>query len=103
MQISRGELGNVLKAYVARSEDVKREAGEKKAAAGDRDPQGDALTLSAQAQEIQRLREVLDRTPDVRAERVKSLAEDVAAGAYRVDPAKVAAQMLGRMLGDKLL
>lgn len=102
MKISRAEIGNVLKGQVERAEGAggnpeRQKTGETKS------PQGDTLTLSSQAQEIQRLRQFLEQVPDVREEQVKPVAEAVARGKYRVEADKVADQMIARMLGDKLV
>ncbi len=102
MKISRGEVSNLWRSYLQRPAGVAREGDrprqDDKAAA-----RGDTLTLSPQAQEIQRLRQALARVPEVREERVRELTAAVATGAYQVSPEAVAAQMLRRMLGDRLV
>ena len=103
VKISRGEISNLWRSYLQRPAGVAAEGerprqGEKAAPA-----QGDTLTLSPQVQEIQRLHQALARVPEVREERVRELAAAVAAGTYEVSPEAVAAQMLRRMLGDRLV
>lgn len=102
MKISRAEIGNVLKEQVQRAEGANNNADRQKASET-KSPQGDTLTLSSQAQEIQRLRQFLDQVPDVRDDRIKPLAESVASGKYQVEADKVADQVIARMLGDKLV
>lgn len=102
MMISRGEIGKVYRGYVQSVGGVRKGEGKKAAGEASGVRGGDSLTLSAQAQEVQRLREALASVPDVREDRVRALAESVASGTYRVDADKVATQILARILGDKL-
>lgn len=102
MMISRSEIGKVYRGYVQSVSGVRKGEGRKPAGEASGVRQADALTLSAEAQEVQRLREALAAVPEVREERVRALAERVASGTYRVDADEVATQILGRLLGDQL-
>lgn len=100
MKISRTEVNNLWRGYLQRPAEVGRD--DRPAQEGKRVGQGDTLSLSPQAQELQRLRQALEAVPDVRGERVRELAAAVAEGRYQVSPDAVAAQMLSRLLGDRL-
>jgi negative regulator of flagellin synthesis FlgM len=58
------------------------------------------VNLSAEAKDFQRIRQILDETPDVREEKVRELKDRIESGNYAVDSGKVAAKMLGESLID---
>ena len=58
------------------------------------------VDLSAEAKDFQRIRQILDETPDVREEKVRELKDRIESGNYAVDSGKVAAKMLGESLID---
>ena len=58
------------------------------------------VDLSAEAKDFQRIRQILDETPDVREEKVRELKDRIESGNYTVDSGKVAAKMLGESLID---
>lgn len=60
----------------------------------------DQVTISSQAQEALKLREVVSNSADIRAEKVREIKEAIAKGAYDVPAAAIAAKMLG-ITGDK--
>ena len=62
--------------------------------------QGDKVVLSGGSQEIQKALEVLARTPEVRADKVRELKEKIASGEYQVDPERIADRMLSSLLSD---
>ena len=62
----------------------------------------DAVVLSPEAQGIQQKIAAIKALPDVRADRVAELTPLVESGQYKVDAAKIADQMIGRILADKL-
>ncbi|MFZ5775701.1 MAG: flagellar biosynthesis anti-sigma factor FlgM [Thermodesulfobacteriota bacterium] len=64
--------------------------------------QSDRVQLSAGSQEVQRMRELLDQTPDVRLDRVQALREQIARGEYTVDPYRLADKMMETLLSDGL-
>lgn len=105
MQISRNELNNVLRAYLSKPGEAQK-AGDHAAAAnqkkGPGGPAGDDFTLSPQAQEIRRLVDMVAGLPDVRDDRVREVKQQLDKGAYQVDGAQVAQQVLSRVVGDKL-
>lgn len=62
----------------------------------------DRVDLSPEAAAVQRLVEEARQLPEVRADRVEALREQIARGEYRVDPQLVAERMLYRLLADRV-
>lgn len=60
------------------------------------------VDLSTKAQEFQRIRQIVDQTPDVRQDKVRELKDRIESGKYVVDSGKVAARMLGESLIDTI-
>jgi len=60
------------------------------------------VDLSAEAKDFQRIKQILDETPDVREEKVRELKDRIESGNYAVDSGKVAAKMLGESLIDTI-
>lgn len=54
----------------------------------------DGVSVSPQAQELRRLRESIDLTPDLRQELVDSVRAEIASGRYRIDGSKIADELL---------
>ncbi len=64
---------------------------------------GDKVNLSAGTQDIQRVKEVLAQTPEVRVEKIKALKGQIERGEYRVDAHAVADRMLQSLIADNRL
>ncbi len=62
-------------------------------------PEGD-LTPSARGRLRQKAREVIDKTPEVRAEKVAALRAAIRLGTYRPDARKIAAKMIEELLEE---
>ena len=60
------------------------------------------VDLSAEAKDFQRIKQILDETPEVREEKVRELKDRIESGNYTVDSGKVAAKMLGESLIDTI-
>ncbi len=60
----------------------------------------DKVELSAQSKEMQKINDVLEMTPDVRAERVAELKKLVQEGRYQVDSEAVADKMFDQSIID---
>ncbi|NPB10049.1 MAG: flagellar biosynthesis anti-sigma factor FlgM [Thermodesulfobacteria bacterium] len=60
----------------------------------------DRVELSSTAREMKKIESVLETTPDVRADKVKAIKEQIEAGTYKVDSKKVANAMLADLLKD---
>jgi flagellar biosynthesis anti-sigma factor FlgM len=53
-------------------------------------PSQDQLTLSAKGQELQKLRDEIESSPDVRADIVEKLRSEISSGRYRIDGTRIA-------------
>jgi negative regulator of flagellin synthesis FlgM len=76
---------------------------DKPRAAGDgkeRSAASDKVELSTQSREMHRAHEVLQMTPDVRAEKVNAIKQRIEEGQYRVDSQAVAEKMIRESLLD---
>ena len=62
----------------------------------------DEVVLSSEAQEMQQRIAAIKAIPEIREDRVRELTPLVDSGQYKVDAAKIAEQMIGRILADKL-
>ncbi len=55
---------------------------------------GDTVELSTQAQDLGRIQQALQNLPDVDAERVAAVSEQIASGNYVIDAEQIALQIL---------
>lgn len=55
---------------------------------------GDTVQFSERAQEIRKLRDAIDTSPDLRQELVEQLRGEIASGQYRIDGTKIAGGIL---------
>ncbi|MEW6426955.1 MAG: flagellar biosynthesis anti-sigma factor FlgM [Thermodesulfobacteriota bacterium] len=62
----------------------------------------DRVELSAGTADAKKIREILQETPEVRAERVQALKERIDRGEYQVDSGKVADKLLKSLLQDNI-
>ena len=62
----------------------------------------DAVVLSSEAQELQQAVSAIKAMSGVREDRVQELTPLVESGQYKVEAAKIADQMIGRVLADRL-
>jgi negative regulator of flagellin synthesis FlgM len=62
----------------------------------------DRVDLSTGSQDVQKMREILQQTPDIRTERVSDLKERIERGEYRPAPQEVADRMLAGLLSEDL-
>lgn len=60
------------------------------------------VDLSAKAKDFQRIRKILDQTPDVRQEKITEIKKQIENGTYAVDSEKVAAKMVVEHLIDTI-
>jgi negative regulator of flagellin synthesis FlgM len=60
----------------------------------------DRVELSARSREIKKIHDVIEMTPDVRAEKVAALKAQVDKGEYQVKPEEVADRMVKEFMGD---
>lgn len=105
MIISHNQLQEVLKAYsqaLSKTEKVQDKDKKPLQKAGKPVIQ-DRLSLSPEAQEVQRVKEMALRVRDVRWEKVAELKQRIAEGTYRVSSEEIADKLLARLLADELL
>ncbi len=62
----------------------------------------DRVELSTGSLDVQKIKEVLTETPDIRTEKVQALKEQIEQGTYSVDSRKVADKMLISLLSDNI-
>lgn len=74
--------------------------GAKKAKEALAEAKGDKVELSSLAKDVSKSRSEVDRTPDIRTEKVEALKEKVSTGEYKVDPDKVAQKLVDEHLSD---
>jgi negative regulator of flagellin synthesis FlgM len=60
----------------------------------------DKVEISAGSLDVQRMKGIIQNTPDVRMDRVQALKEQIERGDYEVDPYRVADKMLISLLSD---
>jgi len=58
------------------------------------------VDLSNKAKDIQKIKQVLDQTPEVREEKVQELKRQIESGSYAINPGRIADKMLGESLID---
>lgn len=102
MIISSHQIQTVLRLYGAQKSQPTEDQHTDKAEQKDLQ-RGDRADLSQEALDIQKLREVVLKTPEVREERVREIKEALEKGEYHVSVDQVAEKMLGRFLVDHLL
>jgi len=62
----------------------------------------DKVELSAGSQDVQKIKDILAQTPDVRVDKVQALKEQIPRGDYSVDPHKLADNMLTNLLSESV-
>lgn len=62
----------------------------------------DRVVLSPGSLEVQKIRDILAQTPDVRADRVQALKEEIARGEYQIDSYRLADKMMASLLSEAL-
>jgi flagellar biosynthesis anti-sigma factor FlgM len=66
------------------------------------DPKPDSLELSIGAQEMKLAKEMVLKSPDVRADKINGLKKQIQAGMYQVSSEEIASKMVERSLVDEL-
>ncbi len=62
----------------------------------------DSVDISGRAQELQKVKKLLDAVPEIRGEMVVRLKTDLDRGNYYIDVGKVAEKMIARAITDAL-
>ncbi len=60
----------------------------------------DKVEISASSLDVQKMKGIIQNTPDVRMDRVQALKEQIERGEYEVDPYRVADKMLMNLLSE---
>ena len=60
----------------------------------------ETVDLSASARDIQKIKQIVDQTPDIREEKVLELKRQIDSGNYKVNSEKIAEKMVGESLID---
>ena len=99
MMISRAQIGQILKVYrVQGLVQTSKQAGDVSGASSVKDD----ISLSFSQDDLKKVKELVDKLPDVRTEKVESIARELQSGTYKVDAREVADKMMGRLLADRL-
>ncbi len=98
MIISSQQVQSVIKAY-GLSGTRKNLPEENKTAVSRKD----SLEISREAKELSTIRQIIDKTPEVRLEKVAAIKEAIANGTYQVDSSEVAHRMIVRSLVDRIV
>ncbi len=97
MMISRAQIGKIVQIYKAQdTKNVQKPVGPSETIASDN------LNLPFDNADLLQIREIIDKLPDVREDKVRHCAAEVKEGAYEVDPKEVAEKLLGRLFADKI-
>ena len=98
MIISSQQVQSIIKAY-GLSGTRKTLPGENSTAVSRKD----SLEISREAKELSTIRQIIDKTPEVRLEKVAAIKEAIANGTYNVDSREVAHMMIVRSLVDRIV
>ena len=60
----------------------------------------DQVKISASSLDVQKMKGIIQNTPDLRMDRVQALKEQIERGDYEVDPYRVADKMLMNLLSE---
>lgn len=63
----------------------------------------DKVQLSKGSKDVQKMKEILDKTPEMRMEMIESLKKEINAGTYKVDSREIAGRMLDDLLSSEIL
>ncbi len=103
MKISQKQIHDLLKTYSQRAPEkvASENQSNKKEAAKESGPV-DRVIVSDQAREVRKVKEAVQKLPEVRQDRVEQLKKEVAEGTYRPKAEEIAEKLLGRILGDRV-
>lgn len=96
------ELTGISPAIKAEKVQVKKAEGSTVSKADKVDMPTDRVVLSSGSLEVQKIRDILAQTPEVRADRVQALKQEIARGEYKIDPARLADKMMAGLISETL-
>jgi negative regulator of flagellin synthesis FlgM len=97
--ISRAQIGQILKVY--KTQGIASPLSKAEGVASGSVVRDD-INLSFSQADLSKVRELVKKLPDVRLDKVESIAREIEAGTYKVDSMQVADKMMGRLLADRL-
>lgn len=80
------DLSNVL--------NTSKNKGVDKAQSSDKINRKDFVNLSKDAQEISKLKSLIEQLPEIRADKVEAIKKAIESGTYTIDPLKIAEKIL---------
>jgi negative regulator of flagellin synthesis FlgM len=90
-------------ANLRKPEKAKGEVSEKKSGEAIAKAEPDRVSLSGAAKELNKLQEIVNSIPDVRADKVEALKNSIAAGSYNVKGNDVAGKLIKSSIIDGLI
>ena len=93
------DIRNTTKNTPVQEKVVQLQAGNRK----DIEPLAEKVTLSKKAGDMEKIQDILRKTPDVREDRVAHLKKKITSGEYKINGKDVADQMLREFLLEDLL
>lgn len=72
-----------------------RQAGSEDIRADSKEPKGDRVEISDRSREVQQVRQLLDLTPDTRADKVQAVKQSIENNLYNVRGEQVADRLIG--------
>src|SRR5579872_4398288 len=100
MKISTEEVGRIMQSQAVTRTRLNVTKGYGRPVPPREQAPASSVTLSDQAQEIQKVKAQVDKTPDVREDLVQSLKARIESGTYNVSGADIADLMVRRTFAD---
>lgn len=94
---------NKIEDTAAHAEQIRRVPGDDASLSAEqvRRSQNDAVQLSPESKELQRLRDIVAKAPDVREEKVQEIKNQIKSGTYEVSAERLAGKLLGGRIDEK--
>ncbi len=96
------KLSNIFPQIKTDKVQVKKTHGVEETASSAKPAATDRVELSTSSADIQKMKEILQETPNVRMEKVQALKEQIERGEYQVDPHRVADKMLMSLMQEDI-
>lgn len=94
--ISRAQIGKIVEIYRAQG------AGDVQQAQAAQEQASDKVSVPFKQADIDRVKQIVQKLPEVREDRVQDCAAKISEGKYAIDPKEVADRMLGRLFADRI-
>ncbi len=96
MMISRAQIGKIVEIYRAQG------AGDAQKSPANKEQASDNVSVPFKQEDIDRVKQIVKKLPDIREDRVKDCAAKISDGKYTIDSKEVADKMLGRLFADRI-